>query len=124
MISIGNVITYREKGVWDTNSFNKDINDFSNWVPENAVAFGMGVPELYYTLGLNTHIYITDWSDMNKFSLSKLNDVLLQSNEVIVSEHSIKIFKSIPLMIRKNGYNEKRRFIGNNFTLIHYQKAN
>lgn len=124
VISVGNAITYREKGVWETSALEQDLNAFEKWAPKGAVAFGMGISELYYELGLNTGIHITDWPDMNHFSLKRLDDNLSQCSEVVVSEYSIKLFNNISLLLKNNGYYEKERFVGKIIKCVHYKKLN
>lgn len=122
IISMGNAISYRAKGVWETKSLKRDIIDYSHWVPKNVVAFGIGIPEIYFSLGLSTGIHITDWSDMNNYSLSELNNILEHNQEVIVNKTSIKRFTIISTMLEKNGFVEKDRFIGKNFICVLYRK--
>ncbi len=123
-ISMGNAISSRAKGVWETNSLKKDIVDYSHWVPKNVSAFGIGVPEFYFNLGLSTRIHITDWPDMNNFSLEELNNILAKNSEVIVNKASIKRFEIIPAILEKNSFVEKSSFYGKNFSCVLYKKYN
>lgn len=55
-------------------------------VPENTLAFGTGIPELYYQLGWDPGIAITDWSDMNHYSLEEITRKVNETDAFVMMD--------------------------------------
>ena len=55
----------RAHSIWEKQTIDAMIADIGATVPEDTYAFGLMVPELYYTLGRDTRCHMTDWSDIN-----------------------------------------------------------
>lgn len=69
-------VEIRIESSWDTTSFEIFANEVEENVPKNTIAFGTGVSELYYQLGWDTGIVVTDWPDMNELNNKKVREAI------------------------------------------------
>ncbi|MDO4619644.1 MAG: hypothetical protein Q4B09_03380 [Lachnospiraceae bacterium] len=77
---------YRATSVWNTESMNEGIEKIRAEVPEEALAFGTYVPEVYFQLGRDTGCVVTDWSDMNDLNRSHALALAKYYNYVFTSD--------------------------------------
>lgn len=68
ILCMGVAFKDRAGTVWITDFLEESIQIFKKEIPQNTLAFGIGIPELYYQMGWDTQLSITDWPDMNQYS--------------------------------------------------------
>ncbi len=115
VISVGQSIECRAHTVWETDSLNEDIEWFKEWRDGDAVAIGIGVPELYYYTGDDNYIHMTDAADFFD-SFEYLRERLENEDSVIISEEFATKFEE------KYDYYLVDKFEGNNITLFKYAR--
>lgn len=88
ILDLGKTINSRVSNDWYTKSLEESIVVLQNRVPKDTLAFGTGMPELYYEMGWNPQIAITDWSDMNYYSMTEVKQVLELHDSFIMMENT------------------------------------
>lgn len=83
---VGTTLNDRAKTVWNTAPLKAGMEMFVQNVPENTLAFGTGMPELYYQLGWDPGIAITDWSDMNHYSLEEVTRKVNETDAFVMMD--------------------------------------
>lgn len=75
------------EGVWNMETYRSDRYKLAEWMrsKEEPLIIGQGIPELCYDIKIDECIGITDWSDMNMYSMKKVLTYLDQGKNVIVS---------------------------------------
>lgn len=120
-VSIGSITSNRGRSTWNCDTLNSDYERLVSWIPNDVPAFGMGVPELYYELGRETGVYVTDWADMNDSSLTEISKVLGEIDSVVVSRETARRWQ-IEAMLNWYDYQEMDCFDGKIFSLVYYEK--
>lgn len=64
LMGINKGISGIQDTIWKTEEMDAFVAQVQEKVPDEIVAFGEGVPELYAVMGRTTQVYLTDWSDM------------------------------------------------------------
>lgn len=86
LLGIGTTFENRVVSVWNTESLKNGVEELKEIVPEDTLAFGLCIPELYYELGWDTQVYITDWADMNIHSLQEVQRKIDSSNSFVMRD--------------------------------------
>ncbi len=117
IMGVGNIIENHRDTVWDKSSLEIDIENFAQWKPDNATAIGIGVPELYYQIGEDVGLVLTDWGGtIDHPGFMKLGRFLEnETDEVIVGD-------VYAIEWALEDYEEIDRFEGNNFKMKYYKK--
>lgn len=68
----GGALTRRVNNSWRADEFIEFAEQVDENVPDGVMAFGMGVPEIYFQLGRDTRCHVLDWSDMNEYVREKI----------------------------------------------------
>ena len=76
---------YRAKSSWQTESLESGIEELKNELPEDCWAFGYCVPELWYQMGWENVIYMTDWSDINDYNIEYVREEIQKHDMVVCS---------------------------------------
>ncbi|MCR5798891.1 MAG: hypothetical protein K6G69_02355 [Lachnospiraceae bacterium] len=114
LMTIGYVVDDRNRTVWEQASLEEDIKDFREWRKEGAIAFGIGIPELYYMIGEDTGIALSDWSGtINGHGYDKLREMLTAEDDVIVTSELYNYDDRVHEMLAE--YTISNTFTGNNF---------
>lgn len=105
---IGTNIERRAGTTWRTQELEELYSEIDKNIPENTVAFGKGVPELFGGMNRKTNLYITDWSDMNRYSMNAIEEKVSNIDAFFAAKDSIKDIKSAEEFICLNTYNLER----------------
>ncbi len=79
------IITSRLNSTWNTDSMDSLLKEIEENVPEDTIAFGQGVPEIYSELDWDTGVYCIDWSDMNTRSIKYVRETVSSYNQVFAN---------------------------------------
>lgn len=123
LLSIENTLINRMTTVYETVSLQDDIAAFDKWLPDDAAAFGMAMPEIYCMMERDPKVYVTDWAgqDMTAEGLAFIDAVLGRENRVFVTADTLE-YVDLASLLDANGYSEQDRFVGQNFECIRYGK--
>lgn len=117
IIATGNIIENHRDTVWDKSSLEADIEDFNKWKPNNVPAMGIGIPELYYQIGEETGLVLTDWGGtIDHTGFKKLGRFLEKETDEIIIGDVYAIEWAL------EDYKEVDRFEGENFKIKYYKK--
>ena len=58
-------------------------------VPKDTLAYGIGIPQIYYELGWDPQIYPTDFPDMNDENLAYIREAREGADAVFISRKLI-----------------------------------
>lgn len=88
-----------QAGSWIRTGFEQADAWVTNVIPEDTIACGIMLPEIYFDCGRDPHIALTDWSDMNELNLSYAKNEILSHDHVLIEESS-----GLQSFLDENGY--------------------
>ena len=86
VFGIGTTLSNRASTVWNTAQLKESIETFKNSVPEDTLAFGRGMPELCLEMHRDPKIAITDWSDMNHYSIEETERLVNECDSFVMMD--------------------------------------
>ena len=89
---------------WNTATMDEFCKSVKETVPEGTRGFGLSVPELYSAIDRDTGIYVGDWSDYNLFDMSKMNDIMMNSDQLFAHKGSFETYPNYVDYICRHSY--------------------
>ena len=86
VLSVGWSFHNRATTVWNTDSLHESLEIFQQEIPRDTLAFGTGMPELYYYLGWDPQIAIGDWSDMNHYGVEEVDRKVSEAESFVMMD--------------------------------------
>lgn len=89
VLSIPSTINnYRKDSLWNTEALTTLCEEVKDKVPKDTLAFGVGIPELYYQLGWDSQIPAIDWTwqDVSPDAFSLAESAVSQSDSYITTD--------------------------------------
>lgn len=84
IFGLGRSVTDRADTVWNTTSIDESLQAVRDSVPENTVAFGVGMPEICYQLGWDPQVHMMDWTDDSSEAVHE--DMVRVIDEALISQ--------------------------------------
>lgn len=113
----GSAIKNRVESVWNIDSLEKSIELYEQNVPKDTMAFGYGMPELYYQMGWKNSITITDWADMNHFSIEELEKSIQDVDSFVQEKNSQS--KWLP----DSSFKAVKTIVTEDFECVYYERV-
>ena len=114
VFSFGGAFETRIASIWDTESLSNSISAYSEAIPEDMVAFGLGMPEIEYCAGRKPKIVLSEWSNTNRYSEDKILGILDECDTFAVTERTRL---TIP-----DSFRQIRRLDRDEFSIVIYQR--
>ena len=87
---VGKAFDRRIQTTWNMDSLDSICETIQETVPKDTYGFGLGVPELYSAMGRKTGVYVGDYSDYSLFDMSKVDEVIADSDHIFVNKKSFE----------------------------------
>ena len=97
-IWIGRAIRYRSDTEWNITSYEQSMETVKDSIPEDTL--GIGVGELYYSLGWTNMVYTIDYADNNIYGIRAMEDAISRTDRVLVFSEVLKN-DEIPLLTKE-----------------------
>lgn len=77
---------YRADSLWNVAQLQTLCSETKQRVPKDTLAFGIGMPELYYQLGWDEQIPAIDWTDMPSGAMEVVKRAVDQENSFLMTD--------------------------------------
>lgn len=84
MIGVGSAIKYRIETEWNTTSYETSMKAVEHEIPKETL--GIGVGELYYSLGWTNMVYTMDYADNNIYGISTMEAAANNTDTILVNQ--------------------------------------
>ena len=113
------------RAYWNTETLDTVVEQGKQHIPEDVLAIGHGVPELFFQMHRNDYPALMDWSDMNSINFQKAQDLV---DEAVGQQKPILIGRvswGLDDYIMSKGYNSVWEMTAGciTFRLMEPQKA-
>ena len=86
IFSFGGAFESRISSIWDMQSLQNSLTEYRDTVPEDMLTFGLGMPEIDYSIGRKPQTILSEWSNTNRFSEEKIKDCLNQTDAFAMTD--------------------------------------
>ena len=86
VFSLGGAVETRGASIWNTDSLKNSLTEFEEAVPEDVLCFGLGMPEIEYSIGRTPEITLSEWSNTNRNSEELILKELDKRDIFVVTE--------------------------------------
>ncbi len=89
VLYINSGISRRMEGGWNTDTSAAMLAEVAREVPKDTLAYGIGLPQIYYELGWDPQIFPTDFPDMNDENREYIREAREKTDAVFISRKLI-----------------------------------